>query len=113
MRKYTCESCGQEFTRFWNLKRHLLTIHPVEYSHWNIKLDQPQTGNIGARLANPHQNNLYKHPTDVDLLDKAADDYLDLEWKTSVYREIQSIKNIVQSIKYDVQTIIKILVKHS
>lgn len=107
MRKHPCLTCGQEFTRNWNLKRHLVTFHPVEYSNLNI----PKTDNSEATLKHPAQNNSYRNHADVHLPD-IPKELLESAWRANVYNEVQSIKNTVQSIKQDVQSIITILINN-
>jgi len=104
MRKHICQTCGQEFSRFWNMKRHLLTMHPDEYAHWNL----PNTDNNQAGLTQPHRNNLYKHNARANLGDM-TNDVFESAWRRNVYNEIRSIKNGIHSIKFDLLAITKIL----
>jgi hypothetical protein len=38
-RKHECPECRQVFSRFGNMKRHLITIHPEEFAYWDVKPD--------------------------------------------------------------------------
>ena len=113
MRKHICQSCGQEFTRFWNLKRHLLTIHPTEYAHWNIKSDLIPPHSSRSNYNVLQSNDMYfQHPRNFEesilknieslIIKKMEESVLfdpDRMWKINMLNELQMIKIEVQVIK--------------
>jgi hypothetical protein len=112
-RKHECPECRQVFTRFGNMKRHLITIHPDEFGYWDVKPDVATEHQ--SRSAFPFRQSYDDHSREqpenmkefltkkiVDLLLKEIQATVfdpDLVWKTNLFFEIQMIKNEIQTIK--------------
>ena len=111
---YTCPECKEQFTRHWNLERHLYTMHHEEYGFLRKK---PKEGtelqnqfafpfrkhtanNISEKSESPSE---YLTKKTIDLIieeTKGAGVDNDFEWKSNLFYEIQTIKKEIQSIKY-------------
>jgi hypothetical protein len=111
--KWTCPECKEQFTRHWNLERHLYTMHHEEYGFLRTKpkegtelqnqfafpFRKPAANNIGGKSESPRE---YLTKKIIDLMIKEVEGAgvdNDLKWESYLLYELQSIKNEIQSIK--------------
>jgi hypothetical protein len=112
-RKHECPECHQVFDRFGNMKRHLITIHPEEFGHWDLKTDVATEHQSRSEFPfrQSHDNHAREQPLNIEefLIKKMRDLVMtdlqatvfdpDLGWKTNLLNEIQMIKIEIQTIK--------------